>query len=371
MKLFTLREETGKPKEDETAKMQAAFRGRHGTLLRCKYQQEIRYFECFPGQMLIIERTDLPEYLPIDGVLRTEKAKVSRGSPVNVDVQRGTELPFDFSAYSQGSAPIAGTTSNKLIIEQLGSTLSATTGSGQSVCVPDSYASSKTAKIVNRIINGNYLQGERDFLFKKAKGQTTAEENRAYWDKVEHFLVQLIPFVGCTDDLQSGDRMRFINGAFGCFADLIAGLSALAGGAARISKSLSSVVPISIKAFEAVKITGTTIVSLINPLDGMPDLIVGGGRAIGSFRKVLASGVFSLTEAGASHLQTCVERLRGFFGGMASGTASRLPRSLTNSLGRVNGTSATATQINNKWYVLDTNGNPIGRALDNSMVQPL
>ncbi|WP_433735335.1 hypothetical protein [Pseudomonas putida] len=373
VKLFTLREETGKPKEDETATMQAAFRGRYGTLLRCEYQQKVRYFEFFPGRMLIIERTDLPDDLPLEGVTRIEKARVSKGSTVNVDVQRGTQLPFDFSAYSQGTAPAAGAQSNKLIIEPLGGALPGTTanGSGQSAFVPDSYSSSKTGNIVDRIINGNYLQGERDFLFKKARGQTTADENRAYWEKVENFLVKLIPFVGCTDDLQSEDRMRFINGAFGCFTDLVSGLSALAGGAAKISKTLNSVVPVSIKAFEAVKVTGTTVISMINPLDGLPDLIVGGGRAIGSLRKVLTSGVFTLTQAGTSHLQACVDRLRGFFGGMVNGASTRLPRSVTTSLGRVNGTETLATQIDNKWYVLDTDGYPIGRALDKSKVLPL
>ncbi|WP_077048805.1 hypothetical protein [Pseudomonas sp. KK4] len=368
--LFTLREETGKPKEDETDKMKAALRGRHGTLLRCELGEDIRYFEVFPGRMLINERKDLPKDLPLDGQIKTEKARVSKGGTVNVEVRRGTALPFDFSAYSQGSAPVAGTSSNKLIIEQLGSTLAATTGGRrQADAVPDSYDSIKTAIIVNRIINANYLQGERDFLFKQAKGQTTAEENRAYWGKVKDFLIQLIPFVGCTADLQSGDRMRFINGAFGCFTDLISALSTLAGAATRIPQALSFVGPITTKAFEAIKITGTTIVSLVNPLDGLPDLIASGGRAVGSLRRVLTSGVFALTESGTSHLQTCVDRLRGFFGGMAGAGASRLPRSVSSTMGRWNGTNTAVIQLGNKWYALDDNGDPIGRALDHSKVQ--
>lgn len=370
--LFTLREETGKPEEDETDKMKAALRGRHGTLLRCRLGEDIRYFEVFPGRMLINERKDLPKDLPLDGQIKTEKARVSKGGTINVAVRRGTALPFDFSAYSQGSAPVAGTTSNKLIIEQLGSTLAGTTGGRrQSDAVPDSYDSSRTAVIVNRIINGNYLQGERDFLFKQAKGQTTEEENRAYWGKVKDFLIQLIPFVGCTADLQSGDRIRFINGAFGCFTDLISALSTLAGAATRIPQALNLVGPITTRAFEAIKITGTTVVALINPLDGLPDLVVSGGRALGSLRKVLTSGVFALTESGTSHLQTCVDRLRGFFGGMAGSTAYRLPRSVSSTMGRWNGTNAVVIQLGNTWYALDDNGEPIGRALDNAKVQPI
>ncbi|WP_433771082.1 hypothetical protein [Pseudomonas putida] len=123
VKFFTLREETGKPKEDETAQIRATFRGRQGTLLRCKYQQKISYFEIFPGHLSIIKRTDLPDDLPLNGVIKIEKVKVSKGPAVNVDVQRGTELPFDFAAYSEGSEPIPGAKSKKLIIEPLGSTL--------------------------------------------------------------------------------------------------------------------------------------------------------------------------------------------------------------------------------------------------------
>ncbi|AWY39335.1 hypothetical protein DKY63_05215 [Pseudomonas putida] len=369
VQLFTLREETGKPKEDETAQIQAVNRGRQGTLLRCKYQQKVSYFEVFPGRLAIIKRVDLPDDLPLNGVIKIEKAKISKGSTVNVQVQRGTELPFDFAAYFEGSEPIAGARSPKLIVEKLGNTLPAVSeqGSKHTTLVPDSYGSGRTAAIVDNIINGNYLQGERDFLFKQAKGQTTAEENRAYWEKIGNFLLQLIPFVGCTDDLQSGDRMRFINGAFGCFTDLASGLNTLVGGAGRITKALSSIVPVSIKAFEAIKITGTTLISLINPLDGLPDLIAGGARTVGSLRKILTSGVFALTDSGVGHLQVCLDRLRAFFGGAASGAATRLPRSIAGTMGQVNGSDV--AWVDNKWYALDIDGNPIGRALDEPRVQ--
>lgn len=373
VKLFTLREETGKPKEDETPQIQAALRGRQGTILRCEYQQKISYFEVFPGRLSIRKRTDLPDELPLNGVIKIEEAKISKHSTVKVQVMRGTRLPFDFAAYSQGSEPTAGATSPKLIIEQLGSALPAVAGQRreQMTPVPDSYGSNRTATIVDRIINGNYLHGEREFLFKKAKGQTTKEENRAYWEKVGRFVLQLIPFVGCTDDLQSGDRMRLINGAFGCFTDLASALNTLVGGAGRITRLLGAVVPVRTKAFEAIKITGSTIVSLINPLDGLPDLVAGGARVATSFRKILTSGVFALTEAGIGHLQVCLDRLRGFFGGMANGAASRLPRSVTSTMGRVNGTRAMVTRLNDKWYALDSIGNPIGRALDPSVVRQI
>lgn len=377
VKLFTLREETGKLKEDETPSMRAALRGRQGTLLRCEYGAAVSYFEVFPGRMSIIKRTDLPNDLPLNGVIKFEKAKISKGSLVNVDVQRGTKLPFDFAAYAQGTEPKTGAQSEKLIIEQLGHSLPGGTAqrNEQNVHVPDTYFSNKTARITNCIVIDNLLEGEQEFLLKKAKGQTTSEENRAYWEKVENYLLQLIPFVGCTQDLMSGDRIRFINGAFGCFTDLVSGLSALAGGAGKLSTLVKSVAPIRVKAFEAIKITGTTIVAAVNPLDGVPDLVAGGARAVQSFGKILKSGVFTLTQAGIGRLQTCLDRLRCFFGGTAAGTATiklsnRVNRVANGVEGTFNGTRVVASRVSGKWYTLDNNGNPMGPPINNFIALP-
>ncbi|WP_030131391.1 hypothetical protein [Pseudomonas sp. QTF5] len=377
VKLFTLREETGKLKEDETPSMRAAFRGRQGTLLRCEYGQTVSYFEVFPGRLSIIKRTDLPDDLPLNGVIKIEKAKISKGSSVNVDVQRGTTLPFDFAAYAQGTEPTTGAQSEKLIIEQLGHSLPGGTAQRnvQTVHVPDTYFSNKTARITNGIVIDNLLEGEQEFLLKKAKGQTTSEENLAYREKIENFLLQLIPFVGCTDDLSSGDRIRFINGAFGCFADLVSGLGTLAGGVGKVSNVLKSVAPISVKVFEAMRITGNNIVSVINPLDGVPDLVAGGARALHSVSRIVKSGVFTLTQTGIARLQTCANRLRGFFGGAATGAASIQLSHRINALangvaGTINGTSVTAIQASGKWYALDNNGHPMGPPIEHFIALP-
>ncbi|MGF6330636.1 hypothetical protein ABH909_003514 [Pseudomonas sp. BS3782 TE3695] len=378
VRFFTLREETGKLKEDETSTDRASFRGRQGTLLRTEYQdgerRNVSYFEVFPGRMLIIKRTDLPEELPLNGNMKIEKARVSRGGPVNVDVQRGTELRFDFDAYAKGFEPIEGAKSKKLIIEELGGSLPASTAQVNiRGSVPNSYFSQRTSDIVDRIINGNLLQGERDFLFEKAKGTTTAEENRAYREKVTNFLLQLIPFVGCTEDLRSGDRMRFINGAFGCFTDLVSSLGTVAGGVGKLSTVLKSITPIRAKAFEVIKLAGQTTVSLVNPLDGVSGLVAGGARTLGGFARLCKSGMFTLAGTGIGSLQTCLDRLRGWFGGFASGAAGAVQPNRMNTFinqvtGTVDGSEITAIRDNGKWYALDKTGSPIGRALDNFIV---
>jgi hypothetical protein len=210
-------------------------------------------------------------------------------------------------------------------------------------------------------------------LFEKAKGTTSEEDNRAYREKVTNFLLQLIPFVGCTQDLRSGDRMRFINGAFGCFTDLVSILNTVAGGVGKLSNALKSVAPIRAKAFEVLRLAGQTTVSLVNPLDGVSGVAAGGARTLGGFARLFKSGAFAFTKTGIGHLQTSVDRLRGYFGGFASGAAgTALPNRMNTFAhrvtGTVDGTDITAIRDNGKWYALDKNGNPIGRALDNFIV---
>jgi hypothetical protein len=378
VRFFTLREETGELKEDETSTHRASFRGRQGTLLRTEYQdgerRNVSYFEVFPGRMLIIKRTDLPDDLPLNGKMKIKKVNVSGRGSVNADIQRGTELRFDFDAYAKGSEPIDGAKSNKLIIEELGGSLPASTAQVNiRGAVPNSYFSQRTSDIVDRIINDNLLQGEREFLFKKAEGSTKEEENRAYREKVTNFLLQLIPFVGCTEDLRSGDRMRFINGAFGCFTDLVSSLSTVAGGVGKLSTVLKSITPIRAKAFEVIKLAGQTTVSLVNPLDGVSGLVAGGARTVGGFAKLCKSGMFTLTGTGIGRLQTSLDRLRGWFGGFASGAAGAVQPNRMNTFinqvtGTVDGSEITAIRDNGKWYALDKTGSPIGRALDNFIV---
>ncbi|MGE8150313.1 hypothetical protein ACQKP5_03580 [Pseudomonas vancouverensis] len=371
VQLFTLREETGMIKENETPANQEVFRGRQGTILRTEHNKIVKYFEVFPGRFFIVKRIDLNDPLPLNGEIKIEKTKVSKGGTVNSEVQRGTELPFDFSAYFSGSKPRPDTSSPHLIVEPLSFTLPAKAVSeDQNDFVPNTYFSERTSQIVSHIINDNFLVGGEELIFNIAKGQTTAEQNRAYWASVKEFLLQLIPFVGCVSDLSSGERMRFINGAFGCMTDLISVINTLVGGVAKVGGVLKSAVPASFKVFEALKITGTTLSSAINPIDGVPDVLAAGARVVRNFSKGLSNGMLTLTEASISHANTCLDRLRAFFGGAAAGSAKRLPRraKILNVVGKINGTAVIATTDKGKWYAVDDYGNPMGRALSNFIV---
>jgi len=370
VELFTLREETGKAQEFETAEQRMALRGTLGTLIRCEYGTNVSYFEFFPGLMKLIKRTDLPTNLTLGGAIKTESMRMLGGSS-NVDVQRGTDLPFDFEAYRTGAAPRPGHTSSKLIIERLGDVFPTQDLVGYddpTAYVPNTYFSTRTTRIVTRVISDNFLQGQREFLYNSAKGTTTREESQAYWENIGNYLLQLIPFVGCVKDLTSGTRMGLINGAFGCFTDTVSSLSGMLGGAGKALRVLKSAAPVKLKAFEAFTITVSSAVSVINPLSGLPDLIVGGAVGVRRFGSMLASQVFRLTDNGVARLQAGMDQLRCFFGGFAANAGNiNLPKRV-NTLGApVNGiyrnANFTAIQSNGNWYALDRGGDPYGQPL--------
>ncbi|MCP1495813.1 hypothetical protein J2Y86_000520 [Pseudomonas migulae] len=369
VELFTLRAETGKIKEDETPEHRAAVRGGYGTLIRSEYHGKISYFEVFPAQLKIVKRSDLPDKLPLNGEMKIEKARVSRNSPSNIRVQRGTELPFDFQAYTTGSAPRTHIRSPQLIIEKLGNNFPATplVGTDETTYVPPGYFSPKLARIVSAVIHDNFLQGQKAVLFDRAKGLTPRDEQNQFWKNLKAYALQLIPFVGCASDLSSGTRMGLINGAFGCFTDAVSGLFALVGGAGKAASVLNSDSPFKVKAFEFMKTGVGTANSLINPASGLLDLLGGTARGVRSFGKMLTSRVFEITQNGLGRLQTGVDQIRCFLGGAAMEAGKKMPawmnaeHKLVNGVNR--GTNSTAIFQSNKWFGVDSRGKPVGPAL--------
>ncbi|MGJ7515886.1 hypothetical protein ACSFE6_16360 [Pseudomonas baetica] len=373
VELFTLREETDVAIDSETPEIRASFRGRFGTLIRCEHQGKVIYFEVFPARMKIIKRTDLPADLKLGGIPKVDGSPLDPGYPHLLAVkERGSELSFDFQAYSTGTEPRANVKSSKLIVEKLGDGFSAKplrVGDNKATAVPNSYFSSRILQIANRLISDNFLQGRKEFILKSAKGETSLERWDAYWRSVGEYLVQLIPFVGCVQDIASGERDRVLFGVFSCSMDALMIVLGLSGGAAKIAGLAKSVVPVKYKAFQIMKIATTSLVSASNPFGGARDLMKGGVSTLKNVGNFVSSGVCHATVSGAMLLLTGVDKLRIFLGGRIFEAVSSPPTpgwqeaQLASCTGLLGGIKTSAVQVNGKWYGIDNDGRPFGPPL--------
>jgi hypothetical protein len=105
-------------------------------------------------------------------------------------------------------------------------------------------------------------------------------------------------------------------------------------------------------------------------------LAVGGARGIGALNKMFRSGAFGIATAGIERMRTCLEKLRCFFGGVVGGAAgAKLPQRVGNAAegveGTLNGEATIAVQANGKWYSINDEGNPFGRALVGFLATPV
>ncbi|MGY2261564.1 hypothetical protein [Pseudomonas sp. SDO55104_S430] len=370
VQLYVLREETGKilRLEEESHKLERT--AEQGYVLVCRRGKKVRNYEIFPVQMLIVPRPDLPSELPLEGKIIKKMMRFSSGPAVSVDVRVGEKLPFDAEAHFAGTAPRPNVESPKLIIQKLGDSFAGRTLVGypdESAYIPNTYYSNKIAAIIDRMVGGNFMRTQKAFFLKDAKGISSEASRVAFWRKIRDFVLQLIPFVGCVNDLRSGTKEGVFRGVFGCFADAVSLLMGLAGGVLKLASVFKAISPLRLKAFQALKVTTGTVISVVNPFSGIPDLIVGTAKGFASLGRMMKTGVFYITEEGVTRLKDGIDRLNTFFGGMVGPRASaRVPMRVASPItkGTHDGKKKEGIKVDGQWYLPHANGQrPIGPPL--------
>lgn len=367
VELFAIREQTdGVPTVEQTSDQIEELRGRQGTLIRSEYNGVTRYFEVFPAKMLIRKREDLPNQLTLGGTLEDRLKVYGNWAPSTTQLQNGAEQPFDFRAYSTDAMPRSGVTSPGIIIDKLGETLAAApadAGGVASVPVPNSFSSTRTLAIVDRIMQGNFIH-HRDTVLKYARGELKLEQEREISQRNDGILLGMIPFVGAITDLAKGN---IVEGMRGLIIDTTGALLGGAGSSVRVlAKSTKVVAPFGAKAFRVLEKGVSMVSAFLNPLDGSADLIVSGAKGIIAVPKFLSRG--PKAKAFASML-AAQEKLRTYFGvqtGMRqSVSAQDEPRQAGTPSGQNHAIPVHAVQSNGIWYAVNPkNGLPIGTPLD-------
>ncbi|MGY1917692.1 hypothetical protein ACW9IF_02120 [Pseudomonas tolaasii] len=298
IEFFSVRKETGEDLEaDRGAESSVATKmGRHGLLMRYEtgaVEPRYGYFEVFPGSMKMVKRTDLPEQLPLGGNIENGKKPFGPFAYVNAKFRRGTELPFDFEAYHTSDAPRPGMKS-KVIIERLGSALPEAPSISPEH-TPDTFASSRTAQIVERLQAHSFVDdreariayaNEPSALHKRERPLATS---KLFTTENARALLSLIPYVGAIADLVEGKTEAGVKGLLIDLASLAAtgGLSAFKG----VAKGLRMFIPFSGKPFSmaGLKGAGAFFRGLFNPLDSVPEILRSAPNGLNAL-KMIAKG---------------------------------------------------------------------------------
>lgn len=342
VELFTLRGETGVIQVEETQAHKDAQRGRYATLMRVEHDQTVAYYEVFASGELI-KRTDLPDAIELDGVIRKQRISTRRGSAY-VPIIRGTQMPFDLTAYTTGAAPRPEAMASSVIVESLGAAIAPrelpVNHTLQSF-VPDTYGSRKTADIANRIASDNFPE-PAEALMQRAREPLPLEKRRETRALEHEFLLGFVPFLGAYQAFKRGDIAQ---GLGNLTVDMI-GVAIGAGGQARaLLRSAKALLPNSVqrlatgfrpsaaalaptkplatfgeRAFDFVTQSGLFASAALNPLDGYPQLIQAATKGLVKLPILLAAGGVKWGKS-APHLITAEEKLRGYMM-IAAGQAS-------------------------------------------------
>ena len=263
-----------------------AVRARCGFILRMinpTYPTKSRYIEVFPRAGVVRLRSDI-QSLRIGGEIKVEKigssSRTSRGS-----FRKGTELPFDWEAYRDGSKP-RDQQHATLIVEQVGDTFAAVPIEQRSPDVAartrpfaaNNLTSARADALAGMIARELFFKDESALLEQTRKATRSMDIGRDFLEDLTFWGKMFVPFWGSIDDLTSGDPKRIESGGLGLFTDIvsfalpigkyIAGCTRLATQAGKIGIRLA------LPRFTS--LTRTLVISVIqevNPLDSVLSLL--------------------------------------------------------------------------------------------------
>ncbi len=371
VEIFTLREETGTPLDEDEGADSKVFekRAKQGVLLRYKTPgttDGYTYLEMFPGSMKMEKRHLLFSSLKLNGEIQKGQVPDVGFSYSRKDFRKATPVDFDLQAYQTGDAPRPGVRTNA-IIEKFGKTLPGRTQPPRFATspehAPNSWSSTKTRDIAKAIVDATF-DVKREALMEYANKPTALQRRRTYpFDSGQVFtrenlrtVLSLIPFVGGIADIAEGKLAAGLTGLvidFGSFV-VTGGLP----GAAKFFRGLKTVVRFKNSAFGVREVKGASpfFRSVFNPLDGSLDVIRSGPKLAKAARKILAGERVVVSE-GFFLTTTAFEKCRWGVGAYDTLVPETVGEAATTYPGSQTGFSQncaiSAVQINAKWYAID------------------
>ncbi|MBV7574655.1 hypothetical protein KW846_18275 [Pseudomonas sp. PDM32] len=139
-----------------------------------------------------------------------------------------------------------------------------------------------------------------DEFYRLGYDQTEYEEKQEEFKRIANIVLNIfIPFRGCIQQLTSKDPEQRSGAAFTCIIDTLAVAFVFIGAAGALAKAVAS----STKLLSLGRVAGRILVSIFNPLDGVPQLVIGAGKLAGR-------GVLKLSHYGSSISKSGARQLR-------------------------------------------------------------
>ena len=284
--------------EKEKQKAREAATGRYGVVICTVFENQLFCYELFSLHGKCRENPKLGKVISDAGLLGT-----TSGFDISA---RYLQLPTDIECYTHAVIPGVVESSGG-VIERL-AVLPAVTDQGTQT---RSYYQSFYAREFKRL--GSFVLKHRPIatyeeLVKECWGQTKLEKLRAQRESdLDTFLNIVVPFKSCIEDLVSGDSDRQISAAPACVIEVAMTLLLVVGTAAKIVSILAKSATLASKSIRLAKISVGLLNNLLNPVDGVPQLLKGGGR-------LLHRGVRGVWHAGRQALETATFQVRRLTG---------------------------------------------------------
>jgi hypothetical protein len=305
-----------------------------GIVIVSWFDNEIHCYELFPLQGLCLKNEDLVQAY-IRGVPFNEDTGDFDETPNgnNGHFQRLTYLQHIFAdneAYFSGSKPIhheEKRTSRLLpdnfrdldeylnisgvgmLLMRLGAFDDRSQSAYYNTSMMESFNSERFKEIGN-LITGDSPPITYEQFYAMGYDKTAIEERDESLKKiVDTILDVIIPFKGCIEGLASSDSNRRSGAIFSCVMDVIAVALVFAGGVGPFLKAAAS----SAKLLNLSKVAAGVVVSIFNPLDGVPKLVQGGAKLVGRGALKLSHYGHSVTKVGARQLQRLTSNSSGSY----------------------------------------------------------
>lgn len=306
--LYTVRKEANSLNAfQETQRQRDAEKGRYGIILGCQRDNEFRCFELFTLKGLCRERPDLAAQLQSGGIADSAPSLSYTGADTDFqDKNPERQWPVDASAYLDGSKPKVVAVS-RVVVEKL---WHFHLQSDDARPLP-LFFSPALDKLAEEILDCHPI-ATREELYALLNTQTDLQKLRAQNDALDTALVNIaIPFKKCIEDIGSGDAPRVTEGVGGCVLDGLALLGLVVGFGAAVTGIVGKTASTTSKVLSIAKAGARFSASLVNPFDGLPDLVVQGTR-------LLRKGALLLSKHGLNALETATGQLRKLTGNAQS-----------------------------------------------------